>query len=66
MDTENFTAKFWVVLKVLQVINSPKYVGIAENYMCIHPVRKAPQWSRTWYDVSLFKKIVFFVFPQSA
>ena len=32
MDTENFSAKFEyiIVLKILQVINSPKYVGITE------------------------------------
>ena len=58
IDTENFSAKLWVVLKILQVINSPKYVGITENYLCFHRVRKAPQWSRAGYDVSLFKRIV--------
>ena len=58
IETENFSAKFWVVLKILQVINSPKYVGITENYLCFHRVRKAPRWSRVGYDVSLFKRIV--------
>ena len=43
IDIENFSAKFCVVLKILQVINSPKYVGITENYLCIHRVRKAPR-----------------------
>ena len=57
MDTENFIAKFWVVLKILQVINSPKYVGITENYLCFQRVRKALQWSKAGYDVSLFKRI---------
>ena len=57
IDTENFSAQFWVVLKILQVINSPKYVGITENYLCFHRVRKAPRWSRAGYDVSLFKRI---------
>ena len=28
IDIENFSAKFCVILKILQVINSPKYVGI--------------------------------------
>ena len=40
-DAENFNAKFGVVFKILQVINSPIYVGITENYLCIHRVRKA-------------------------
>ena len=43
IDAENFNAKFLVVLKILQVINSPKYVGITESYECIHRVRKAPR-----------------------
>ena len=43
---ENFNTKFWVVLKILQVI------------LCIHRVRKAPQWSRAGCDISLFKRIV--------
>ena len=58
IDTENFSAKFWVVLKILQVINSPKYVGITENYLCFHRVRKAPRWSRAGYDVSLLKRML--------
>ena len=41
-DAENFNAKSSGVLKVLRVINSPKYmhVRIIENYLCIHPVRR--------------------------
>ena len=35
IDIENFSAKFGVVLKILQVINSPKYVGITEIYLCM-------------------------------
>ena len=57
IDAENFNAKFWVVLKMLQVINSPKYVGITENYLCIHRVRKAPRWSRAGCDIALVKRI---------
>ena len=55
--TEKFNAKFWVVLKILRVINSLKYVGITKNYLCIHRVLKAPWWSRAGYDVSVFKRI---------
>ena len=33
INAENFNAKFLVVLKISQVINSPKYVGIRENYL---------------------------------
>ena len=32
--TENFNAKFGEVLIILRVINSPKYIGIKENYLC--------------------------------
>ena len=45
----------------MQGINSPKYVGITENYLCFHRVRKAPRWSRAGYDVSLFKRIWIFI-----
>ena len=58
IDTKNFSTKFWVVLKILQVKNSPKYVGITENYLCFHRVRKAPRWSIAGYDVSLFKRML--------
>ena len=60
IDAENFNSKFWVVLKILQVINSPKNVGITENYLCFHRVRKAHRWSRAGYDVALFNRILSF------
>ena len=46
-------------------INSPKYVGITENYLCFHRVRKASRRSRTGYDVSLFKRIYLFLVARS-
>ena len=59
IDTENFNATFWVVLKILQVINSPKYVGITENYLCIHRVRKAPRWEQDSSPTRQFTDTVF-------
>ena len=39
------------------VINSPKYIGIMENYLCIHGVRKVPRSYGSGCDISLSKII---------
>ena len=38
VDAENLNAEISVVLKILRVTKSPKYVGMIENYLCIHRV----------------------------
>ena len=48
----------------MQDINLPKYVGIMENYLCFHRVRKAPRLSRAGCDVALFNRMGYKAVPR--
>ena len=49
IDTKKFSANFWVVLKILQVIDTPKYIGLTDNYLSIYLSLHNPEPSSEYY-----------------